>query len=113
VEGLTGLETLLLSDNSKITELVINRFYRGLPMMGLTPVLQALARRHALTKLGLAGVHFDRDEWRLLWIALCNIISLQNLDLSSNDLGSAGLAELAPALYRNTSIKVLDISRNR
>jgi hypothetical protein len=41
---LTGLETLLLSANSKITELEIHRFYRIPPMLGLTHVLQALAR---------------------------------------------------------------------
>jgi Ran GTPase-activating protein (RanGAP) involved in mRNA processing and transport len=82
---LTGLVPLLLSENSKITELEIDKRSGG-TLMGLTRVLQALARRPTLTKLSLV--------------------------LASNDLGSAGLAELAPALYRNTSIKVLDISAN-
>jgi Ran GTPase-activating protein (RanGAP) involved in mRNA processing and transport len=45
--------------------------------------------------------------------ALRNIPSLHTLVLESNDLGSAGLAALAPALYRNTSIKVLDLLWNR
>jgi Leucine-rich repeat (LRR) protein len=111
---LTGLEILLLSDTSKITELDIHSS-GGPPMRGLTPVLHALARRPTLTKLGLRRSRrcpLGRDNARLLRIALCNIPSLQSLDLASNYLGSAGLAELAPALYHNTSIKELDIQRN-
>jgi hypothetical protein len=109
---LTGLETLLLSDTSKITELEINQHYGGPPMTGLTHVLQALARRPTLTKLRLRNCPLDRDEARELGIALCNIQSLQSYVLTYRTLESAGLAELAPALYRNTSIKVLLISGN-
>jgi hypothetical protein len=63
---LTGLETVLLSDSSKITELDIRRSYQVTPIMGLTPVLQALARRPALTKLGLNNCLLDCDGARLL-----------------------------------------------
>jgi Ran GTPase-activating protein (RanGAP) involved in mRNA processing and transport len=108
---LTGLETLLLSETSKITELEIQRAYPG-PTIGLTPVLQALARRPTLTKLALRRVRLGRDEVRLLQLALSKIPSLQSLVLAGNILGSAWLAELAPALYRNTSIKVLDFSES-
>jgi Ran GTPase-activating protein (RanGAP) involved in mRNA processing and transport len=45
-------------------------------------------------------------------MALCSTPSLHTLVLKSRTLGSAELAELAPALYHNTSIKVLDISDN-
>jgi Leucine-rich repeat (LRR) protein len=109
---LAGLETLLLSDTSKITELEINGFCNDRPVTGLADVLQALARRPTLTKLGLRRCVRGHDEARLLRMALCNIPSLQSLDLASNYLGSAELAELAPALYHNSSIKVLDISEN-
>jgi Ran GTPase-activating protein (RanGAP) involved in mRNA processing and transport len=109
---LRGLEILLLSVTSKITELDIQNPYGISPMMGLRSVLQALARRPTLTKLGLNGCHLGRDEARLLRLALCNIPSLQSLDLDYNALGSAELAELAPALYRNTSIKVLNVATN-
>jgi Leucine-rich repeat (LRR) protein len=110
---LTGLETLLLSGTSKITELDINEFsWYERPTLGLTPVLHALARRPTLTKLGLHRCPLDRDKARLLQMALCGIPSLQSLDLESNCLGSAELAELAPALYHNTSIKVLNMSDN-
>jgi Ran GTPase-activating protein (RanGAP) involved in mRNA processing and transport len=108
---LTGLETVLSSDNSKITELEIHMSC-GWPPLGLPPVLQALERRPTLTKLGLYGFHIGRDDARELGIALCNTPSLQTLFLKETTLGSAGLAELAPALCRNTSIKVLDISGN-
>jgi Ran GTPase-activating protein (RanGAP) involved in mRNA processing and transport len=109
---LTGLETLLLSETSKITELDIHRSYGGPPMMGLTPILQALAHRPTLTKLALRQAHLFRDDVRLLRMALCNTPNLQSLDLASNNLGSARFAELAPALHHNASIKVLDLSRN-
>jgi Ran GTPase-activating protein (RanGAP) involved in mRNA processing and transport len=109
---LNGLETLLLSDTSKITELDIHRFRGGLPIKGLAPVLHALARRPTLTKLGLHDGHLGRDNARLLRIALCNIPGLQSLDLAFNDRGSVALAELAPALYHNTSIKELDMQWN-
>jgi Ran GTPase-activating protein (RanGAP) involved in mRNA processing and transport len=111
VTDLDGLETVLLSDNSKITELDIHGVseYAVVPMMVLT---QALARRPTLTKLELHGFRLDRDEAVLLRMALCKYPSLQSLELSGH-LGSTGLAELAPALYRNTmSMKVLVISDN-
>jgi hypothetical protein len=112
VDNLTGLETLLLSGTSKITELEIHRSFGGPRIVDLTPVLQALARRPTLAKLALHQVRLNRDEARLLRMALCNIPSLQSLVLIRNTLGSVGLAKLAPALYRNTSIKELDLSWN-
>jgi hypothetical protein len=113
VVDLTGLETLLLSENSKITELDICRYYyEGPPMTGLTRVLRALARRAALTKIRLHSYPLSRDGARLLRLALYKMPSLQSLVLTGVTLGSAGLAELAPALYRNTSIKVLNLSDN-
>jgi Ran GTPase-activating protein (RanGAP) involved in mRNA processing and transport len=114
VGDLTEIETLLLSDNSKITELEIHRLHLwlGPPLTGLPRVLEALARHPTLTKLGLRHCVLGCDEARQLGTVLCNIPSLQSLDLKGNGLGSAGLAELAPGLSRNTSIKVLNISEN-
>jgi hypothetical protein len=109
---LTGLETVLLSDTSKITELDIHWFDGGPPTRGLTHLLQALGRRPTLTTLGLRECPLGRDEARLLREALCNTPSLQSLILRDRTLESAELAELAPALCRNTSIKVLDLSEN-
>jgi Ran GTPase-activating protein (RanGAP) involved in mRNA processing and transport len=109
---LTGLVTLLQSHTSKITELDIHRSRGGSPFIGLTSVLQALARRPTLTKLALRRVRLGRDEATLLRMALSSIPSLQSLVLTCNTLRSAGLAKLAPTLYHNTSIKVLDLSWN-
>jgi hypothetical protein len=109
---LTGLETVLLSRTSKITELEIDGTVPGDPsMIGLPRVLQALARHATLTKLVLRR-HLGHEEARLLRLALCSMPSLQSLDLASSRLQSAGLAELAPAFYGNTSVRVLDISNN-
>jgi Ran GTPase-activating protein (RanGAP) involved in mRNA processing and transport len=112
---LTGLETVLLSDNSKITELDINLRWDGedtCNVMCLTRVLQALVQRPTLTKLGLRYCALGHDAVRLLRIVLCNTPSLQTLDLEGIISGSAKLTLLAPALYRNTSIKELDMSRS-
>jgi hypothetical protein len=78
---LTGLETLLLSETSKITELDIHGVYTCPP--GLTRVLQALKRYPTLTMLNLRWFLLGRHESRLLQIALCNTPSLQSLDLAS------------------------------
>jgi hypothetical protein len=113
VMNVTGLETLLLSENSKIKELEICRdTRRSKSPLGLPHVLRALGRHTALTKLGLRHCTLGRNNARLLRMALCNIPTLQSLVLSKETLRSAALAELAPALYHNTSIKVLDISGN-
>jgi Ran GTPase-activating protein (RanGAP) involved in mRNA processing and transport len=112
VVNLTGLETVLLSENSKITELEIHRYDTAPPLTGLTCVLQALGRRPMLTKLVLNGVPLDRNEARQLGSSLHNTPSLQTLILTDSTLGSAGFAQLARALYCNTYIKVLDISDN-
>jgi Leucine-rich repeat (LRR) protein len=110
---LTGLEAVLLSDDSKITELEFHMAYWSpIPPFGLTNVLRALGRHPTLTKLILINLRIGRDEARLLHVILCNNPSLESLDLARNDLRSAGLAELAPVLCRNTSIKVLDMSGN-
>jgi hypothetical protein len=95
---LAGLETVLRSDNSKITELELHRLGQP-PIMGLTRVLRALARHPPLTKLGICDGNLGRDEVRLLQMAVCDIPSLQSLDLANSYLGSARLVELAPALY--------------
>jgi hypothetical protein len=70
---LTELETVLLSDTSKIAELEIDRICWTMfhsPPLGLTPVLRALARRPTLTKLRVCCCPLDRDEARLLQMAL-------------------------------------------
>jgi hypothetical protein len=110
---LTGLETLLRSDNSKITDLEIYRFCHGSLTLGLTRVLGALRRHPTLTKLRLHRYRLGLVDARLIGMALCTTSSLQSLALTGSTLGIDGLAELAPALYSNTSIKVLDISGNQ
>jgi Ran GTPase-activating protein (RanGAP) involved in mRNA processing and transport len=110
---LTDLETVLHSKNSKITEISIDtRPYGCLPMIGVTRFLQGLGRRPALTKLELRNCPLGHGEVRELRLALCNTPCLHSLVLETCTLGNTGLAELAPALYRNTSIKELDISEN-
>jgi Ran GTPase-activating protein (RanGAP) involved in mRNA processing and transport len=106
VVDLTGLEAVLLSDDSKITELEIHNTFHGgllgpfLPL-GLTQMLQALGRHPALIKLNLIDLRLGRDEARLLRMVLCNNTSLQTLVLRETTLGRAGLAELAPALLQH------------
>jgi hypothetical protein len=105
VVDLIGLETLLLSGTSKFTELEIHWYDESFEL-----IFQALARRPTLTKLELRYCPLDRDDAKQLGMILCGTPSLQSLILENNVLGSAALAELAPALYHNTFIKVLNIS---
>jgi hypothetical protein len=112
VRDLTGLETVLLNGTSKITELEIRRYDVSPRIIDLSRVLQAFARCPTLTKLGLRCYPLGRDDARLLGTVLGSIPSLHNLVLTEGTLGSAGLVELAPSLYYNTFIKVLDISLN-
>jgi hypothetical protein len=101
---------LLLRDTSKTTEFEMNRSSADLPTttIGFQRVLQALARRPMLTKLALYGFRLGRDEAGLIQIALCNMPSLQSLNLAHNPtLETADLRELAPALYTNTSLKAV------
>jgi hypothetical protein len=79
---LDGLVDVLLSSNSHITELFIQRLYGGFSTTGLTPVLQALARRPTLTMLGLHGFYLGHDEARALGMVLRNTPSLQDLVLT-------------------------------
>jgi Ran GTPase-activating protein (RanGAP) involved in mRNA processing and transport len=110
---MTGLEVLLASKTSKITELDLLRYHGGPPAVGLMLVLEALARRPTLTKLELDGFPLGVDEVGQLMIVLYNTPSLQALVLKRRTLGIAGLVELAQALcHKNTSIKVLDLSEN-
>jgi hypothetical protein len=90
--ALTGLDTVLLSDTSKITELEIRKTWGGPSMRGLTRVLQALARRPTLTKLRLHCFPLGDDEARQLAIVLRKTPSLQTLALTEISPGSAGLA---------------------
>jgi Ran GTPase-activating protein (RanGAP) involved in mRNA processing and transport len=107
---LTELETVLLSDGFKITDLEIHKLCSN--TVGLPNVLKALAQRVTLTKLTLKCCPLSRDEARLLGMVLCNTPSLHALVLHESVQGSAELADLAPALYLNTSIRVLDMSDN-
>jgi hypothetical protein len=113
VVDLTGLDIALRSETAKITELDVDRLNGSLPVVGLTCVLKALAQCSTLTtNLGLRNCPLGCDEAMLLQMALCSMLSLQALALTFSTLGSAELAELAPALCHNTSIKVLDLSGN-
>jgi Ran GTPase-activating protein (RanGAP) involved in mRNA processing and transport len=54
----------------------------------------------------------SRDKVQQLKAALRHNMELQYHDLASSALGSAGLTEIAPLLYRNTSIKALNLTNN-
>jgi hypothetical protein len=84
VVDLTGLETLLLSENSKITELEIHRSESLVlhPLRGLPRVLKALARRRTLTKLGLRMYALGRRGETTRTVLYTP--SLRSLDLARN-----------------------------
>ncbi len=81
-------------------------------MMGFPRALRAVGRRPTLTKLSMLRCYFRNIETRLLRKLLYKIPSLQCLVLRDSTVGSGKLTGLAKALYRNTSIKELNISSN-
>jgi Ran GTPase-activating protein (RanGAP) involved in mRNA processing and transport len=113
----TGIDTLLLSDKSKITQVIINlvgdSYWDGPARLTPTGTWQALGRKTQLTKLDMSHCHLTRYCMRQLRHVLRKNQNLQSLGLAQNNIGSACLAEMAPALYRkDVSIKELDLSWN-
>jgi Ran GTPase-activating protein (RanGAP) involved in mRNA processing and transport len=64
------------------------------------------------TNLDLRFGVLSRDNVQQLKAVLRQNTLLEYLDLDASHLGSAGLAEIAPVLYCNTSIKTLDLANN-
>jgi Ran GTPase-activating protein (RanGAP) involved in mRNA processing and transport len=113
---LTGLDTVLLSDTSQITQLDIEKSWHGLPMMGLTHVLRALASCPTLTKLGLRDFALGREGVNLLRLALYSTTNLQSLDLANSLLEGApgwqNFHQRCICTHHNTSIKELNLAGN-
>eukprot|EP00892_Ulva_mutabilis_P012322 jgi/Ulvmu1/9462/UM052_0030.1 len=77
-------------------------------LAAVVPLLPALP---SLTHLVLAANALTPAAAPVLAVALPSIIHLSHLDLSVNRL-AAGVAELAPALSRSTSLRLLDLGSN-
>jgi Ran GTPase-activating protein (RanGAP) involved in mRNA processing and transport len=114
-EELTGIENLLTSGKSKITQVIIsfqgNCFLEPAVRLSQSTLL-ALTRYARLTKLHISNCELSRDCMR----QLCNVLrsnpNLQSLGLSRTRLLNTCLMEFAPALYHNVSIQELDLSWN-
>jgi hypothetical protein len=100
--SLSGLEVLLRSQDSKVKELILERV--NTDTVGLHPVLQELGRNTKVTALSVRYSELTRENVQQVKSMLRQNTALQYLDLTLCALGSAGLAEIAPVLYRNTSI---------
>jgi hypothetical protein len=110
IPSLSGLEVLLGSEDSKVKDLVLDQVDTN--MIGLHKVMQELECNTTVTNLVICGGFLSRENIQLLKSMLRQNTALESLNLSSSNLGSAGLAEIAPVLYSNTSIKVLVITNN-
>jgi Ran GTPase-activating protein (RanGAP) involved in mRNA processing and transport len=108
--GLSGLEVLLRSQDSKVKELVLERV--GNKTAGLLPAIREMGRNTTVTKLAIIDSMLSLENVQQFKSMLQRNTALEYLDLTSSNLGSAGLAEIIPVLYRNTSIKALDLSQN-
>jgi Leucine-rich repeat (LRR) protein len=108
--SLSGLEVLLRSQDSKVTELVLERV--GNNTVGLLPVTREMGRNTTVTNLAILNSVLSRETIQQLKSMFCRNKALESLDLTSSALGSVGLTEIAPVLYRNTSIKSLDLTNN-
>lgn len=109
-EELTGLDTLLKSRHSKITELLISG--NGGAPSGLSAVLHELGRKTTLTKLSITNCSLSRASMNQLETVLRRNKSLESFVLQSGFLPTADLAEISPSLCRHEFIKSLDVSQN-
>jgi Ran GTPase-activating protein (RanGAP) involved in mRNA processing and transport len=118
VQSLTGLDVLLQSENCAITELFIARHRRepttwdnrSLPT--LKPLFRGIARNSTVRQLTIKDYVLGLDQAEQLKRLLQQKTLISFLDVSGASLGSAGLAEIAAGLYRNTTLTRLEISNN-
>jgi hypothetical protein len=109
--SLSGLEVLLRSQDSKVNELILEEIDTD-TTVGLHQVLQELGRNTTVTDLSIFDSWLSRENVQQVKFVLRQNTVVQYLHLDSIALGSVGLAEIAPVLYCNTSIKTLDLSSN-
>jgi Ran GTPase-activating protein (RanGAP) involved in mRNA processing and transport len=109
--SLSGLDVLLRSQDSKVTELIIEGISHT-STIGLHAVMRELGRNTRLTNVAIHKSALSRENVQQLKSMLQRNTVLESLVLTRSRLGSAGLAEIAPVLYRNTSIKTLDLTNN-
>jgi Ran GTPase-activating protein (RanGAP) involved in mRNA processing and transport len=62
--------------------------------------------------LAIRDSALSRENVQQLKVAICQNTALQHLIVKQSRLDSVGLAEITLGLYRNTSIKTLDLSSN-
>jgi hypothetical protein len=101
---------LLRSQDSKVKELVLQQV--GTRTVGLHVVIRELGRNTTVTNLVLRHSELSCENIQQLKSMLRQNTVLESLDLAADFIGSAGLAEIAPVLYRNKLIKVLDLTNN-
>jgi hypothetical protein len=74
--------------------------------------MQELGHHTIVINLAIRDCMLSQEKGQQVKSMLRQSTTLQYLDLYLSALGSAGLAEIAPALYRNMLIKTLDLSSN-
>jgi Ran GTPase-activating protein (RanGAP) involved in mRNA processing and transport len=109
--SLSGLEVLLRNQDSKVQELILEQV--DTRTVGLHPVLRELGRNTTVTNLAIRNSVMSHEIAQQLKSMLRQNTALQHLMVEGNRRRNAGLLlEIVPALYRNTSIKSLDLTRN-
>jgi Ran GTPase-activating protein (RanGAP) involved in mRNA processing and transport len=101
---------LLRSHGSQVKELILDKL--DTRTVGLHPVIQELGRNTTVVSFAMCNSVLSNESVQQLKSMLRQNTVLQHLILRCNRLRNAGLAEIAPVLYRNTSIKSLDLADN-
>jgi hypothetical protein len=100
----SGLEVLLRSQSSKVKELVFDKVHFS--TVDFHRLMQELGRNTVVTNFAFRDGWWTREKLQQLKTVLRQNTALQSLDPTGTALWSAGLAEIATVLYRNTSINV-------
>jgi Ran GTPase-activating protein (RanGAP) involved in mRNA processing and transport len=112
--SLAGVDVLLRGKHSQIKELTISKFNGsiGEQVIGFDSLMLEMGRNATILKMGIIHVRLRRDSIQQLRAMLRQNTVLQELNLTGDALGSTGLADIASALYENTSIQGLHFSDN-
>jgi Ran GTPase-activating protein (RanGAP) involved in mRNA processing and transport len=107
-----GMDILLRGKNSQLKELIIKGSNSVEEVVCFESFMTEMERNTSILTMAIFSVSLSRDNTQQLRAMLRRNTVLQNLDLTGDALGSAGLAEIAPALYRNTSIQSFSVAKN-
>lgn len=105
-------QALFLSEQSKITELVLADNPDSFGDEVIAKLAEALETHHSFTTVNLSNTGIADEGAAAIAKALKSAANITSLDLSTNDIGYEGATALSEALQGNTTLTYLNLARN-